>query len=59
MNKMIETEKPKTPAKSLEFEVVAKCSRTKARAGVLKLPHACVMTPVFMPVGTQGTLKGS
>ena len=24
----------------------------------MELPHASVDTPVFMPVGTQGTLKG-
>lgn len=29
----------------------------KARSGVLKLPHGSVETPVFMPVGTQGTVK--
>jgi queuine tRNA-ribosyltransferase len=30
---------------------------TKARAGILKTPHGKVLTPVFMPVGTQGTVK--
>lgn len=30
----------------------------KARAGVLKLAHSEVKTPVFMPVGTQGVIKG-
>lgn len=40
------------------MEVVAQCSATKARAGRLTLPHQVVDTPVFMPVGTQGTLKG-
>ena len=29
-----------------------------ARAGVLALPHGVVETPVFMPVGTQATVKG-
>jgi len=29
----------------------------KARAGVLKLPHGKVRTPVFMPVGTNATVK--
>ncbi len=29
-----------------------------ARAGTLHLPHGPVRTPVFMPVGTKGTLKG-
>jgi len=40
------------------MDVVAQCSTTKARAGKLSLPHHVVDTPVFMPVGTQGTLKG-
>ncbi len=30
---------------------------TKARAGVLSTPHGDIQTPVFMPVGTQGTVK--
>ncbi len=30
-----------------------------ARACVLQLPHGPVETPVFMPVGTQGTIKGA
>lgn len=29
-----------------------------ARAATLKLPHGPVRTPVFMPVGTKGTIKG-
>lgn len=28
------------------------------RAGVLQLPHGPVQTPVFMPVGTKGSIKG-
>lgn len=42
----------------LSFEIVAKCSKSKARTSLLKLPHCQVETPVFMPVGTQGTMKG-
>ena len=30
----------------------------KARATTLKLPHGEILTPVFMPVGTKGTIKG-
>jgi Queuine tRNA-ribosyltransferase len=33
------------------------CSAT-SRAGSLHLPHGVVRTPVFMPVGTKGTIKG-
>eukprot|EP00095_Tigriopus_kingsejongensis_P004953 snap_masked-scaffold96_size378025-processed-gene-0.5 protein:Tk04953 transcript:snap_masked-scaffold96_size378025-processed-gene-0.5-mRNA-1 annotation:"probable queuine trna-ribosyltransferase" len=48
-----------SPAKTaLQFTVRAECSTTKARSSRLTLPHAVVETPVFMPVGTQGTLKG-
>ncbi|XP_012270247.1 queuine tRNA-ribosyltransferase catalytic subunit [Orussus abietinus] len=42
----------------LTFEVFAECSSSKARIGRIILPHHEVDTPVFMPVGTQGTLKG-
>jgi queuine tRNA-ribosyltransferase len=40
------------------FELVAECSETRARAGVLHTAHGDVETPVFMPVGTQATVKG-
>ncbi|GAB1597882.1 queuine tRNA-ribosyltransferase catalytic subunit 1-like [Argonauta hians] len=43
---------------ALALKIIAECSTTKARACELTLPHASVLTPVFMPVGTQGTLKG-
>ncbi|XP_013382282.1 queuine tRNA-ribosyltransferase catalytic subunit 1-like [Lingula anatina] len=44
-------------AHALSFKVLAECSTTKARVSKLILPHHEVDTPVFMPVGTQGTLK--
>ncbi len=40
------------------FTVLATDSETKARRGRLVLPHGTVETPVFMPVGTQGSVKG-
>lgn len=43
---------------ALQFDVVGKCSKSKARAAVMRLPHGPVKTPVFMPVGTQASLKG-
>jgi queuine tRNA-ribosyltransferase len=43
---------------ALTLETIATCSTTKARVSVLTLPHGPVDTPVFMPVGTQGSLKG-
>jgi tRNA-guanine family transglycosylase len=42
----------------ITFEVVAECSHTRARAGILHTAHADIETPVFMPVGTQATVKG-
>ncbi|CAG0901643.1 unnamed protein product [Cyprideis torosa] len=42
----------------LQFTVLAQCPTTKARVGKMVLPHSEVDTPVFMPVGTQGTMKG-
>ena len=42
----------------LKFEIIKKCSVTKARCSRLILPHASLETPQFMPVGTQGALKG-
>ncbi|MCB9385224.1 MAG: tRNA guanosine(34) transglycosylase Tgt [Bryobacterales bacterium] len=43
---------------SLRFEVVAECPHTRARAGVLHTAHGSIETPVFMPVGTYGAVKG-
>ena len=42
----------------LRFEIQAVCPVTGARAGLLHTAHGVVETPVFMPVGTQGTVKG-
>src|SRR5436305_1477564 len=42
---------------ALRFEIQATCSETGARAGVLHTAHESIETPVFMPVGTQGTVK--
>ncbi len=39
------------------FEVIKEDGPTEARAGRLTTPHGEVETPVFMPVGTQGTVK--
>ncbi len=39
------------------FEVQRTCPETAARAGLLRLPRGEVETPVFMPVGTLGTVK--
>ncbi len=39
------------------FELLATDSTTKARRGRLTTPHGVIETPVFMPVGTQGSVK--
>ncbi len=38
--------------------MVAECGATRARAGLLHTAHGTIETPVFMPVGTQATVKG-
>lgn len=42
---------------ALNFEVKKVDKKTGARLGVMHLPHGDVETPVFMPVGTQATVK--
>lgn len=39
------------------FKVEKEDKKSKARAGQLKTDHSVIDTPVFMPVGTQGTVK--
>lgn len=41
----------------IRFEIKAESSESRARRGRLTLPHTVVETPVFMPVGTQATVK--
>lgn len=40
------------------YRLLARDKDTSARLGELHLPHGLVRTPAFMPVGTQGTVKG-
>lgn len=40
------------------FKVLAESQTGHARAGIFSTPHAEVETPTFMPVGTQGSVKG-
>jgi queuine tRNA-ribosyltransferase len=42
----------------LRFEITHRDPGTHARAGILHTPHGPAETPVFMPVGTAGTVKG-
>ncbi|MHC4437648.1 MAG: tRNA-guanine transglycosylase, partial [Planctomycetota bacterium] len=41
-----------------DFEVIHKDSGTAARLGLLNTAHGQIETPVFMPVGTAGAVKG-
>lgn len=41
----------------MNFILLQKDENTKARAGILQTDHGDVETPVFMPVGTQATVK--
>ncbi|KAI6812215.1 Queuine tRNA-ribosyltransferase catalytic [Hortaea werneckii] len=43
---------------ALKFDLVTRCTTTKARAANLHLPHGQVQLPMFMPVATQASLKG-
>ena len=52
------THRPAYLVKVAQFELVAQCPITRARAGLLHTAHGTVETPVFMPVGTQATVKG-
>ena len=40
-----------------EYKLIAQCPETGARAGEFVTPHGVIETPVFMPVGTQATVK--
>ncbi len=44
--------------RQITFELLAECPETRARAGILHTEHGDIPTPVFMPVGTQATVKG-
>ncbi|MGN0740995.1 MAG: tRNA guanosine(34) transglycosylase Tgt [Treponema sp.] len=39
------------------FDILHKDTNSKARTGICRLPHGDVRTPVFMPVGTNATVK--
>ena len=42
---------------AITYELIKKDEGTGARAGVLHTPHGSFPTPIFMPVGTQATVK--
>lgn len=42
----------------MKFSIHKKDTATKARAGTITTAHGEIQTPIFMPVGTAGTVKG-
>ena len=56
--KFMPPEKPEIhpDTNALKFQILS--TFHKARAGILTLPHGEVLTPVYMPVGTKGAMKG-
>ena len=40
------------------FTLLQTDTRSSARAGVVHTDHGDILTPIFMPVGTVGTVKG-
>ena len=42
---------------AVTYELLHVCKQTGARRGVIHTPHGDIQTPVFMPVGTQATVK--
>ena len=43
---------------AITYELIHRDAATGARAGILHTPHGSFPTPIFMPVGTQATVKG-
>lgn len=41
----------------MKYEIKAKAENSNARAGVITTDHGCIETPIFMPVGTVGSVK--
>ncbi|CAM3509238.1 tRNA guanosine(34) transglycosylase Tgt [Marinicrinis lubricantis] len=42
---------------AVRYELIKTCKQSGARLGKLHTPHGTIDTPVFMPVGTQATVK--
>ncbi len=42
----------------MQFDIKATDNKSNARAGTMKTAHGDIQTPIFMPVGTAGTVKG-
>jgi len=42
----------------MKFKVIDKDPKSNARSGLIETSHGSINTPIFMPVGTAGTVKG-
>ena len=42
----------------MEFDLISRTPDSSARAGVIRTDHGEIETPIFMPVGTVGSVKG-
>ena len=42
---------------AIKYELIKECKQSGARLGKLHTPHGVIDTPIFMPVGTQATVK--
>ena len=45
-------------SKRMKFEILSKDPSSKARIGKIKLERGVINTPIFMPVGTLGSVRG-
>ncbi len=50
-------EKGKYPMEIQHYQTLSTSTESRARTGLLTTPHGKIRTPVFMPVGTLGTVK--
>src|ERR1700687_5920739 len=53
----VQRTEPQESMSSFSFTVEAECSESWARAGTIQTAHGSIQTPIFMPVGTQATVK--
>ena len=44
-------------SEKFSYRVIHECKQSGARVGELTTPHGVIQTPIFMPVGTQATVK--
>ncbi|KAI4454070.1 queuine trna-ribosyltransferase [Holotrichia oblita] len=44
--------------KNFSYRLTHKSTQTRARCGIFTTPHGEIQTPIFMPVGTQASVKG-